>query len=169
VGLDQVNLLQHNLANSIHLESVPFTNEAGLEVARVSIIKDGETVIDNELIVNDAWAIELYYFTFTEGSAIEAVAWSAEMDITMGLFEDASLIYNPIQCTPDHTQAYLAMLAEWSGVQVVYMYLAQSIPNTPYVMILDIVLIPHLWENEDNAVLAELSNQIGLDLSVYLP
>jgi len=55
-----------------------------------------------------------------------------------------------------------------NGEVLVMLYLAQNVPGSNDVVVLDILLFPHLWEEYDEEVLAELSQHIGLDLRAYI-
>ena len=170
-NLPGLNLIEHNLAGSAFLESITLNNTAGRKMATVTIVRNGETTVSEGQISNDAGAIELYYFPRGNETAVEAVIWSANEDIITGYFdEDSTLTIGSIRAREDHQAAYLTIVEKMTnGVVIVCFYIAQNVPNSRDVVLLDIVLFTNLWDSEASAVLAELSGQIGINLGAYLP
>jgi len=169
--LPDLNLIGHDLAGSTRLESMTLYTEAGRAMTAVTIVRDGENTVTNGTIFNDAGAIELYYFPRGNETAVDAVIWSANGDIGDGYFsEDSTLTIGSIRASEDHQMAYLTIVEKMAnGVEIVCFYIAQNIPGTNDVVLLDIVLFTNLWDSRSNAVLAELSEHIGINLGAYLP
>jgi len=166
-----MSLIDHDLADSTILEPIDLTTVmTGRGFAAVTVITYGELFTQNGFIANDAWAIEIYYFARRHESAVEAVAWSANRDKTSDYFSpDSVLITGPIRASEDHQMAF-TMIAEErrDGLTIICLYLAQNVPGTDEVVVMDIVMFPFLWERHDDVVLAELSDHLGIDLSVYI-
>jgi len=177
--LDDMNLINHDLDGSDLLEHITLYTTAGTESAIVTIISDGayyenwELQAGEGIIFVDAWSIELYYFSRRRETAAESVAWSFERDREDGYFiEDSVLTASPIRASADRQTAFLAVREELENGRVrVLLYLAQNVPDSNEVVLLDMVLFPGLWETQEehnDAVLEAFSELIGIDLSVYL-
>jgi len=54
-------------------------------------------------------------------------------------------------------------------LDAVYIYLLQDIPDSDYTLLLLFILFPYHWDAGDPAILAELSEHIGIDLMAYWP
>jgi len=169
--LPAINLINHDLSDSDLLEAVTFRTLLGAEIADVTIISEYDDLEhENAHIFNDAWAIELYYFARRHETAVESVIRSFEADVEAEwFFPDSHLEISDIRATSDHQMAHLVVIEEFTnGIVRVLIYMAQNVPGSNDVVLLDVVLYPHLWEEYDEAVLSELSFHIGLDLRVYL-
>lgn len=169
--LTGMNLIDHDLDGSTILEPIEFTTLLlGREFATVTIVSYAELFVQDGFIFNDAWAIELYYFARRHESAVESVIWSAAADITEGyFFPDSVLTVGPVRASEDHQTAFMVIVEELrSGHMRICFYMAQNVPGTDEVVLLDVVLFPGLWERQDNIVLAELSRHFGVDLGVYI-
>lgn len=169
--LSGLRLFDHDLSGSTLLEPIVFTNILGGESATVLSISGGEisTQLDGFLFI-DAWAIELYYFARSHENASESVVQRAIEDYENGYFlSDTSLSVGPVRTSADHQTAFLVILETLpTGESRVCIYLAQNVPGTNEVIAMDITLYPDLWESYDDAILAELSSQLGVNLSAYL-
>ena len=165
-----LNLIDHDLAGSALLEHAVLTNMLGMDVAAVTIVREAETIADRGYIFNDAWAIELYYFSRRHETAVETVAWSVNWDMEEGyFFEDSILTLGDIRATADGQTAVMAVFEELrSGHVRICLYLAQNVPDSNEVVLLDMALLLWLWEDHDHVVLAELSQHIGIDLGTYI-
>jgi len=169
--LSGLNLIDHDLTGSDMLEHTELTTFLrGVEFATVTIISYAETAEWNGVIFNDAWAIELYYFARRHESALEAVVWSANYDLDSGyFFSDSYLEIGSVRTSADHQTAYMVIVEEMRNGNVrICFYLAQNVPDTNEVVLLDIVLFLNLWDRHDDVVLAELSQHIGINLSTYM-
>ena len=169
--LPEISLIYHDLDDSNLLESIMFRSFLGADIAPVTIISEyDELVHDNAYILNDAWAIELHYFARRHETAVQSVILSFEGDRdTEWIFPDSHLTMRDVRATEDHQMAFLAVTEELTnGAVRILLYIAQNVPGTNDVVILDVVLFPHLWEAHDDVVLHELSRHIGLDLRTYL-
>jgi len=77
---------------------------------------------------------------------------------------------HPIRASDDMQVAVFGMhLEELDEPYAVYIYIAQSVPGYEYMLHLRIVLLLEHWSDTNAATLSELSELIGLDLSVYWP
>jgi len=164
-------LIDHDLASSDLLEPLMLRSVLGAEFATVTIISDWEELIhENGWIFIDAWAIEIYYFTRRHETAVESVIGSFEADYESGyFFPDSYLALGDVHATPDENMAILSLVEELTSGHVrVLVYLAQVVPGTRDVVLMEFVFYPHLWEAQDEDVLSALSHHIGIDLSVYL-
>jgi len=169
--LPMINLINHDLRNSTLLETVTFRTLLGAEIGEVTIISAYDTLEhDNAYIFNDAWAIELYYFARRHETAVESVIRSFEADVEVEwVFPDSHVEISDIRATADHQMAFLVVTEELTnGVVRVLLYLAQNVAGTNDVVLMDVVMYPHLWEDYDEAVLSELSYHVGLDMRAYL-
>jgi len=169
--LPGLNLIGHNLAGSALLESMSLNNETGRKVATVTIVRGGDNTVTNDHIFNDAGAIELYYFPRGSETAVDAVMWSANYDIGTGYFADESILtIGSVHASEDRQMAYLTIVERMAnGVDIVCLYIAQNVPGSRDVVLLDIVLFTNLWDRNASAALAELSGHIGINLGAYLP
>jgi len=171
-NLSGLNLINHDLTNSTLLQYLTLNDTAGNKMAAVAIVSSGENITDDGHIFNDAGAIELYYFARNNETAVESVIWSATADIEEIEFfsDDSDLSIGAIRASADHGTAYLTIIEEMAdGSVIVCFYIAQNVPSSNGVILLDIVLHTYLWNNDSDAVLAELSELIGINLSSYLP
>jgi len=169
--LPEITLINHDLRASDLLEAVTFRTLLGAEIADVSIISAYDTLEhENAYIFNDAWAIEIYYFARRHETAVESVIRSFEADVEAEwFFPDSHMDLSDIRATADHEMAFLVVTEELTnGVVRIHLYLAQNVPGSSDVVLMDVVLYPHLWEEFDEAVLSELSYHIGLDMRAYL-
>jgi len=169
--LPEINLIYHDLEGSDLLEPIMLQTLLGIDVALVTIITTyDELVQEGGWIVNDAWAIELYYFARRHETAVQSLKASFAGDVEAEwIFPDSHLEIGDIRATEDHQMAFLAVIEELTnGVTRILLYMAQNVPDSNDVVILDVVLYPHLWEGHDDVVLYELSGHIGLDLREYL-
>jgi len=162
-NLSYINLIDHDLGELSSLRLVPFFDSH----ANVTVIADGTFDVKGGTIINDAWAIEIYYFTRSGETALESVAWSASFDKEHYFSPHSNLEIGQIHTSPDHQTAFLAIVDESDDWPQVCIYIAQNIDGTDLVVVMDIVLLPLLWESQDDIVLAELSWHIGVDLSDY--
>jgi hypothetical protein len=171
-NLSGLNLIYHDLANSALLESIMLNDLAGSRMTAVTVVVGGENTINDGQIFNDAGAIELYYFARSDETAVESVIWSANTDIEeIGFFSEGSnLVIGPIRASADHQTAYLTIIEEMeNGYVLVCFYIAQNIPGSNGVLLLDVVLYTNLWDSDSDTVLTELSELIGVDMNSYLP
>jgi len=169
--LPEISLINHDLGDSDLLEAVTFRTLLGAEIGDVTIISDYDILEhENASIFNDAWAIELYYFARRHETAVESVIKSFEADVEVEWFlPDSHLEISDVRATADHQMAFLVVIEELTnGVVRVFLYLAQNVPGTNDVVLMDVLMYPHLWEEYDDLVLSELSSHIGLDLRAYL-
>lgn len=169
-GLPAITLVNHDVTDSDTLETFPFRTVMGQELAQVTVISGGNIEDENGWVFNDAWAIELYYFTRRHETAAEAIAWTVTWDIDEGFFlDDSVLTVSPLHVSADGSSAMLTVLEEARSGQIyVAIYLAQSLPDSNDVVVLDILLFLEIWETYDDAVLEELSALIGLDLAAIV-
>ena len=167
--LSGLNLINHNLADSVLLTSVELLGNQVIVVDGVDLDQQDVSILDNDTvyaIFNDAWAIELYYFTRRSGNAVDAVAWSARRDDVHFLDDEATLDVGIIRANADSTTALMSMRSD--SEDIVLLYLAQNLPGSNNVIVLDIVVYMFLLEEGDDALIAELSNYLGVDLSQYI-
>jgi len=169
--LPAISLIDHDLADSDILEPVVLRSVLGAEVATVTIISDWDDFFeDNGFILNDAWAIEIYYFHRRHETAVESVIRSFEADKEADyFFPDSHLTIGDVHASADENMALLSIIEELTSGHIrVLLYLAQVVPGSNDVVLMDLVFFPHLWEAQDDDVLAALSHHIGIDLSVYM-
>ena len=169
--LSPINLINHDIGDSDLLDAVTFRTLLGAEIASVTIISEHEELEhENAYIFVDAWGIWLYYFARRHETAVESVIRGLEEDIEEEwFFPDSHLVVSDVRATADHQMALLVVTEELTNGEVLVMlYLAQNVPGSNDVVVLDILLFPHLWEEYDEEVLAELSQNIGLDLRAYI-
>jgi len=169
--LPAINLINHDLSGSDLLEAVTFRTLLGAEIASVTIISDHEELEhENAFIYVDAWAIELYYIARRHETAVESVIRAFEEDVEEEwFFPDSHLVVNDIRASADHQMALLVVTEELTNGEVlVLLYLAQNVPGSNDVVVLDILLHPQIWEEYDEEALRELSHHIGLDLRTYI-
>ena len=169
--LPEINLIYHDLADSDLLEPVMLQTFLGVDVAPVTIITTGEEPVrEGGWIINDALAIELYYIARRHETAVQSLKASFLGDVEAEwIFPDSHLSIGDIRASEDHQMAFLAVTEELTnGITRILLYLAQNVPNSNDVVLLDVVFYPHLWESHDDIVLHELSQHIGLDLRTYL-
>ena len=172
--LSAINLIDHDLGANSLFEHTTLYTIFGFPGSTVSIVSEAELFYDNGFIFNDAWAIELYYFAMFGETAVETVIWSVEEDLDMGyFFDDSELTFLPIRASADSTMAYTVifeqMSATWDNWRRICFYIAQNVPGSQEVVLLDVVLFLDLWEDHiDDPVLAELSALIGIDFASYI-
>jgi len=169
--LEGFNLVAHDVTDSDILELIMLRSVLDVNIAYVTIISDWDELIhESGWILNDARAIEIYYFTRRHETAVVSIIGSFEADYDAGFFApDSYLALGDIHATPDEDMAIFSLVEEFVNGQVrVLVYLGQVIPVTRDVVLMEFVFYPHLWEARDNDILAALSHHIGIDLSVYL-
>jgi len=171
IDLPEITLIHHDLSGSDLLEPIMFQTFLGIDIAPVTIISAyDELVQENAFIFNDAWAIELYYFARRHENAVQSLIGSFEADVEgEWILPDSHLEISDLRTTKDQQTAFLAVTEELTnGMVRILLYMAQTVPDSNDVVVLDVVLFPHLWEAHDDVVLHELSQHIGLDLRTYL-
>jgi len=167
--LDSLNLLNHILP-----EDSPLTTGAlriGYDDAYYTVTTIyGAHVTEEEGRVNvDADAIGMRYTIFTGLDAVEAVLLAVAADQAGYFLADSALIFSVLRSNLEHTQAVVAIAEETAaGMLRVCVYLAQNIAGTNDLIRLELVFYVDLFTGGDHAIIAELSQHLGVNLNAYI-
>lgn len=162
VGL-RLTLLDHDLSDSSFLESHVLQSPSGLR-QNVTVITDGDLhEIGPDEIFWDAWAIELYY-SLVPGNNAASVITDAAAFALLGDPLHVGLLWTNI----DYQKAMLGIVSDTFGFSVGALYLAEAIPDTEYVLLLELLLFSELLDDMDFDILDELSAHIGIDLAEHI-
>jgi len=176
-------LLGHDLTNSSSLESHILTSPAGEEHA-VTVITGGfgHTDLPSEIfwecgaitIFSTLWYdTEDLWFGNAE-SARDLVASRLMEDMSwLGRFTDTGGIslttHIPFHVSADNQTAFVGFGTEVMGESVLFLYFAEAIADSAYLLSVELFLHLDDWSEEDTAILEELSRHMGFDLTAYLP
>ena len=168
--LTGLNLINHDLGDSTLLEQITLRAILGRDLAEVLIIRDGDLEEEDGHIFNDAWPIGVYYFSRRHETAVDSVLWSLEWDKESEFIEpDSVLTVGPVHADADEQTAMMAVLEEAAdGFVFLHVYMAQNVPDSSDVIVLDIWLALGLFETQDGRTLAELSDHIGVDFEALI-
>lgn len=166
--LGGLNLTNHELDYGSLLQNAALGNGHGGENI-VSVIA-GRAVIEGDYhLVCDADAIEMIYISLDDMNAVQSVLLAVEQD-RMGYFQpDSALTFSTLRTNEERSAAAMIVVEETTaGMIRVCVYLAQVIAPTGDVIRLEMVLYMDLFADQDHAILAELSDQIGLNLGDWV-
>jgi len=170
--LTDLNLIDHDLDDSALLEQISLYTFLRRAIGDVLLIRDGDTDAEPGHILNgnDTWSIGLYYFTRRHESAVDSALWSMEFDKADGFIApDAVLTVGPVRVGAEEQTAVVAVLEEnVFGDVFLHVYMAQNVPGSNEVVVLDIWLSLAFLEARDMQILAELSAHIGIDFASYI-
>jgi len=158
-----LTLFDHDLSDSTFLESYTLQSPSDLR-QDVTVITGGDLqVIEPDWIFWDAWAIELHYSLVPGNDAASVITDAA----AFALLSDP-LHIGPLQANLDYQEAMLGIIADTFGFSVGILYLAEVIPDTEYVLLLQLLLFSELMDDTDFDILDELSTHMGIDLAEHL-
>ncbi|MCL2564045.1 MAG: hypothetical protein FWE08_08445 [Oscillospiraceae bacterium] len=170
--LTGLNLIDHDLGNSALLELAALRAVLGREIADIVILSVGDFDESNGFIFSnsESWAVGLFYFAMRHTTAADTVIRSLEIDMDDGFIEpDSILTVGPVRTAADGETASLAVLEEnIFGDVFLHIYLAQNVPDSTEVVLLDILIVIGFLEEEDHRILTELSTHLGIDLHAYI-
>ncbi|MCL2567917.1 MAG: hypothetical protein FWE12_00555 [Oscillospiraceae bacterium] len=171
VGL---NLLNHDLSDSVFLTEHILGSAQTDEVFGVAVIVGGEP--ERQQVNHIVWGARgiglRYYLLPSLGFELgPRLLLELQKDIEhlheRGFFISADL---PLRASADGQTMAFGLHIEMRGEpSMVYIYLLQDIPDSDYLLFLLVILLPNRWDEGDTAVLAELSEYIGIDLMAYWP
>jgi len=171
--LTDLNLIDHDLGeDDTLLEQTTLRTLLGRDIAEVLILRDGELDEESGHIFsnNDSWTMGLYYFTRRHETAIDSVLWSLEFDKESGFLEPNSILtVGPVRTDVEEQTAAVVVLEESTmGDVFLHIYMAQNVPGSNEVVLLDVWLVLGFLEAQDERILAELSDHIGMDFHALI-
>jgi len=167
--LTGLTLFDHDLSGSSFLEAYILKSVAGMP-QEVTVISGGDLhLVEPGRIFWDAWAIEFYY-TLVPGNDVGSVVTDFFAQDYNFLFEPhgAQLNTGPLRISADNQTAALGLSAHIFDMPIVYLYLAEIIPDSGYVLSLEFVFFMDLFGAQDFDILDELSTHMGIDLAEYI-
>lgn len=138
----------------------------------VLVVAQGVNTPGVNYLTVDSDAIFMHYRTFDDLDAVEALLLPFAQGQTGHFLSDSTLYISPLRTNEDRSVAAMAIAERSaSGLTRLYIYLAQVIDDHTAsvgdVISLELVLYVNLFGRQDEAVLAELSSFIGLNLGQY--
>jgi len=180
--LEGLTLFDHDLTGSSHLEPHILRGPSDAEYA-VSVIVGG--------FADARWPSYIYWET--ETIAIFAKLWydtetlwfdveDAQGLVASRLLEDMEFfgsftetggisldIHIPFHVSVGGQSAFVGFGTELMGDALLFLYFAQVIPDSDYILAVELALYLDFLTQEDIAILEELSQHMGFDFLVYLP
>ena len=183
-GLKDIFLLNQKLEDDSLLETIMFEAPRFInnQLGTVPIIANDERLsrwgggIINRSNNTANPPITIYYFHSENMTALEAVVWSIERDIQAGAFMPGAWLNLGTIRSSDSFDMATGYFREELGLGMwrYWIYIAQDVPNTNDIVILDIIISPFHWNETqwgeyEQALLAELSRHINVDLKRFAP
>jgi len=180
-----VNLYNHDLIDSEFLTSFVLESTQGAEHlhVKVPVIVGGEAhrpyrYGTNEVIWDAGGIGMLYYLvpnagTGTGQNVLDMLDSEVRSDLRR-LLRDGFVVNtdHPLRASPV-SQARAASFGFSMTLRgepnATYIYVMQDIQGSDYTLFLLLMLFPNSWSNNDYAILAELSDRIGIDLTAHWP
>jgi len=181
VGL---TLFGHDLTDSNFLESYILASSSGAEYA-VTVISAGSgqanaprqvmwdyqafTMIWN--LWNLLYDAEGFVFDDVEDAHGILASRLADAIASFNAIVDGGIPITafPFRVSADGQSASVGFETEIMGESLVILYFAQAIPDSDYILSVELMLWMGRWREEDATILEELSRHMGIDLAAYLP
>ena len=164
-----LNLIDHTLPADSLLQTVALPD--GFEGENiVTIIAEVDFFVGEWEINGGNDRLWLYYVSWYDMDAVEAVKWMAENDRAAFFYDDSQLMFSDLRTNRDYTMAVMA-IGEISAdglERYLCIYIAQVIPETEDVILLDLTLFMDIMWEEDYEIVAELGEHIGVDLLAFV-
>jgi len=176
VGTGEEIMIVYNLQN-LRLTDYTPAEESRLTTAELDVDADRTLSLpviygapraqaEFQLLI-DADAIGMHYTFLPHSDAVDAVLLAVAADQAQYFLADSALMFSVLRSNTDYSIAAMGIAEETAaGMRRVCIYLAQTVPGGA--IRLELVFYLDLFTEEDHAILAELSQAVGLDLSVYL-
>ena len=183
-GLADIFLLNQKLENDSLLDTIMFEAPRFInnQLGTVPIIANDDRLmrwgggIFNRSNNSANPPISIFYFHAEHMTALEAVIWSIERDfLDAGFMPGAILSFGTIRSNDTFDMATGYFREDLGlGMWRYWIYVAQQIPGTSDIVILDIIISPFHWNETqwgdyEMAILAELSRHINVDLWRFAP
>jgi len=173
--LNDFDLLNHDLTNSEYLMEYMLESERLGEDLKITVHTAGQPFTpyaqEPDSIIWSTDGIGLLYYIVPSTGILETLDASVTNDIR-GLEASGFYLYShlPLRISENEKSAVFGLNVDIYGEpNVVYLYMLQEIPDTDYTLLL--VLMPFYGYLDDNdlAVIDELSDLIGIDIIDYIP
>ena len=162
--IDSLNLFDHDLGEGTALRQITLCGLSFYETGpTVSIIEEGRLYESFHNIANRVHAMSLYYRIRQFDTIYDALEWRIETPCCPGREPE---VYS-IRVSNDGQGAVLVKKGEGAHGAQVWLYVMQMTPGSDEVVELAMLFGPQHWVVRNHVVLAELSEHIGVDLSVY--
>ena len=171
--LEELKLLNHDLANSEYLTTYMLESEQVGETLNVIITSEGERFIPNnqepDSYIWNSGGIGFLYYVIRDTGILENLNRNVIHDIYRLKNDGFDLSANlPLRMSADESAAVFGLKADIQEEHdVIYIYLLQEIEDSEYTILLMIMLFYHLWDDDSLEALQELSEQLGIDLTAY--
>jgi len=169
------SLVGRNLADSEFLTAYTLESTRSTERFSVPVIIGGEPYRPYrhgaDEVIWDAEGFGLLYYLLPSTDIYALLDSEVSRDIQRlqrdGFFLSAGF---PLRASIDAQAVAFGLNMELHGEpNAVYIYLLQSVPDSEYTLFLLLMLFPNYWSEGDPAILAELAEHIGIDLTAYWP
>ena len=175
-------LFDHDLTDSVFLEPHVLTGPSGAAYT-VSVIAGGRetTAVPSRLYWETETIImyaELWYDTeglwfddvddargLVASRLMEDMAWLGSLTETGGISLD---IHIPFHVSADGQSAFVGFGTDFMGDFLLFFYFAQVIPDSDYILGMELMLNLNFLTWDDVDALEELSQHMGFDFLVYL-
>jgi len=165
VGL---NILDHDLTDSEFLTEYVLESTQSGERFGIPVIIDGEPYRPyrhgTDEVIWNAGGIGMPYYLLPSTDIYSRMDSEVSRDIQR-LQRDGFLISAdfPLRTCADAETVVFGLNMKLHGEpNTVYLYLLQNSPDSEYALLLLLILFPNYWSEGDPAILAELSEHIGI-------
>ena len=171
--LTTLNLFDHDLSDSVFLMEYTLESTVDGIPFSVPVITHGEAHRPyrhgTDEVIWDADGIGMLYYLLPSMDALDLL--DAEVRHDMRRLQGDGFTLNtdhPVRTSADNQSAAFGFSMDWDGeYRVVYIYLLQNIPDSDYILFLQVMLFEDFWDEDDPAILAELSAYLGTDLLAF--
>ena len=173
--LDDFDLLDHDLSSSEYLTEYMLESEQLGKSLRITVHTAGQEFIRNgqepDSIIWHTEGVGMLYYILPSLSIIKNLDTNVTSDIRRMETDGFTLsAFLPLRVSENGQSAAFGLNADLYGKpDVIYLYLLQDIPDTDYTLLLVIMFFHGYLNDNDFAVIDELSEHIGIDIGAYIP
>jgi len=169
-NLHHLNLTSPTLPEDSLLATIPMSIQGDPEADHRVLVVYGAPMMERMFsLVIDADAIGMTYTTVTSMTAMQAVLEAVQADRAEVFLPDSLFNFSTLRTNADRSIAVMAIAEETAaGMQRLHIYLAQNLVGIYSGVRLELALYLDFLTDTDHEILAQLSEQFGLDLGAYI-
>jgi len=173
--LTSLNLFGHDLTDSTFLMEYTLESTVDGTPFVVPVITHGEAHLPHrhrpDEVIWDAEGIGMLYYLIPATDVLDLLDLNVRHD--MGRLQGDGFTLrtdHPLMTDADNQSAAFGFDMAWDGAyRVTYIYLLQNIPESNYILLLQIMLFEDYFQDEEDPfILFELSERIGINLLAFL-
>ncbi|MCL2827153.1 MAG: hypothetical protein FWD99_00245 [Oscillospiraceae bacterium] len=163
--LTELNLTDHTLPADSLLQTVALPDGFGGETA-VTVTAGVDFFPGDWSVDSGTERLWFRYISWYDMDAMEAVKWMAGNDWELFF---SQMTFSDLRTNRDYSIAIMASEILANGLErYLCIYMAQVIPETGEVILLDLTLVVDFMREEDYEIVAELGEHVGVDLLAFI-